>query len=63
MNIKLMRYIDSGIISFMVRFSVPDHVLPSNDKEGSKAPANNRIQVFEHVCHEIFLKKGGYANV
>ncbi len=63
MNIKLSQCIDLRIISFMGRFSVPDHVLPSNDIEKFKAPANNRILVSGHVCHEIFLKKGGCANV
>jgi hypothetical protein len=47
----------------MGRFSATDHVLPLNDIEGFKTPANIRILVSGHVCHEIFLKKGGYANV
>ena len=63
MNIKLLHFIDLRIISFMGRFSATDHVLPLNDIEGFKAPANIRILVSGHVCHEIFLKKGGYANV
>lgn len=63
MNIKLLHCIDLRIISFMGRFSAPDHVLLSNNIEGLKAPVNNRILVSEDVCHELFLKKGGYANV
>ena len=63
MNIKLLQCIDIQIISFVGRFSVPDHVLPSNDIEGFQAPANNSILVSGHVCDEILLKKGGYANV
>jgi hypothetical protein len=45
MNIKLLHCIDLRIISFMGRFSAPDHVLPSNNIEGFKAPANHRILV------------------
>lgn len=63
MNIKLLHCIDLRINRFMGCFSAPGHVLSSNDIKGFKASENHRVLVSEHVCHELFLKKGGNVNV